>query len=62
MSRPEKSELFRMRKIVERRNDRLEGGERWRMLDMVLTLVSVVVFVIAIRGAVVEPVRVDGDS
>ncbi len=51
-----------MQRIAAQRNEQLKGGERWRALDMLLTVAAVLVFALAIRGAILEPVRVDGGS
>ena len=52
----------RMQKLVEKRNERLDGGGLWRAADLVLTLLAVVAFALAIRGAIFEPARVEGSS
>ncbi len=52
----------KMLRIAEKRNERLEGGLPWRLLDLFLTLAAVAVFALALRGGILEPVRVDGTS
>lgn len=56
------NELNEMRKIVERRNDSLKGGMLWRVFDTVITLIAVVIFALAARAVIAEPVRVSGES
>ncbi|MDO4852286.1 MAG: signal peptidase I [Clostridia bacterium] len=62
MKKPYGAELFRMRRIAERRNDKLHGAEVWGAFDLLLTMLAVVVFALAIRAVLVEPVRVEGES
>lgn len=59
---PNQNELNEMRKIVERRNDSLKGGMPWRVFDTVITLIAVVIFALAARAVIAEPVRVSGES
>ena len=59
---PKQNELKEMRRIVERRNDSLKGGAPWRIFDTVITLIAVMVFALAARAVVAEPVRVSGES
>lgn len=54
--------LTALRRIVERRNETLPGGGLWRAFDLLITLLGVVVFALAVRGVLAEPVRVDGTS
>lgn len=54
--------LKQMQKIASDRNDRLEGGFAWRMLDLLISFAAIIIFVFAIRATVFEPVRVDGSS
>ena len=56
------AEIRKMRALAEKRNERLDGGGFWRTLDLALTLFAVVVFALAVRGAIIEPVRVEGSS
>ena len=51
-----------MQKRAAERNEKLAGGRFWRILDLVISLLSVAVLVIAIRATLVEPVRVQGSS
>lgn len=60
--KPDPNDLREMRKIIERRNDSLKGGAPWRILDTVITLIAVVVFALAVRAVLAEPVRVSGES
>ena len=62
MTERETEERKRMQRLVEERNDRLNGGRLWRVVDLVINLVAIFVFVFAIRATVLEPVRVDGES
>lgn len=57
-----KDEIRALKKESTRRNDRLEGGRTWRVLDFLVYLLAVVVFALAIRAVVVEPVKVKGES
>lgn len=57
-----KRELKAARREIEKRNDSLEGGSRWRTLDFLICMISVLVFAFALRSVVVEPVRVKGPS
>lgn len=60
--KPNPNELKEMRRITERRNDSLKGGAPWRIFDTVITLIAVVVFALAARAVLAEPVRVSGES
>lgn len=62
MKKEKRSELIKMRRIVEIRNERLEGGRAWRWFDTLMTVLAVVVFALAARGVLIEPVRVEGNS
>ncbi len=62
MKKPNGAELFRMRRIAERRNDKLHGIEAWGAFDLLLTILAVIVFALAIRAVLIEPVRVEGES
>lgn len=56
---PEQNEMCR---IVQKRNERLNGGALWRVFDTVIYLVLVVAITIAIRATLIEPIRVNGTS
>lgn len=62
MRNPDRAIRKRMQSIASRRNESLKEGKRWRVIDTVISFVAVVVFVLAIRATVLEPVRVDGSS
>ena len=51
-----------LRKQAEKRNENLEGGMPWRVLDFLLYLLLVMAIVLAIRSVAFDPVRVDGTS
>lgn len=55
-------ELKALQKEATKRNDKIKGGFLWRALDFLLYLIAVMVFALAIRAVVVEPVRVKGTS
>ncbi|MDO4564456.1 MAG: signal peptidase I [Clostridia bacterium] len=57
-----KSELRAMQKFCNKRNEKVVGGQLWRVIDFTLYLLAVIVFALAIRSVVVEPVRVKGSS
>ena len=40
----------RMQKLVEKRNERLDGGGLWRAADLVLTLLAAVAFALDGKG------------
>lgn len=51
-----------LQKEAAKRNEKLSGGAPWRTLDLCLTILAVLVFATVLRGAVLEPVRVEGSS
>lgn len=55
-------ELALLRRECTKRNDRLDGGSTWRAIDFIVYLIAVLVFALAIRAVVVEPVKVKGTS
>lgn len=54
--------VAQMQRDVKKRNDNLKGGAFWRNFDFFICLIAVVIFALAIKGAIVEPVRVVGSS
>jgi len=56
------NEINSMKKIIEKRNEKLAGTVRYRILDFVVYAVFVMLLALAIRAVVFEPVRVDGSS
>lgn len=51
-----------MCQIAQKRNERLNGGAFWRVFDTVFYLLLVIVITIAVRAAILEPIRVNGTS
>lgn len=47
---------------IEKRNEKLPGGERWRNLDFAVWFLKVLAIALCIRAVIVEPVRVKGSS
>ena len=58
----DKQELKLLRKRIEKRNEDLAGTFFYRTLDFVLYTLLVMLFALAIRAVILEPVRVDGLS
>ncbi|HPF53626.1 MAG TPA: signal peptidase I [Eubacteriales bacterium] len=58
----DKKEFKAIRHKLDKRNEHLEGGARWRNLDLFICIVAVLVFAFAIREVVAEPVKVKGSS
>ena len=54
--------IAKLRRQAEKRNENLDGGSPWRVLDFVLYLLLVMVVVLSIRSVAIDPVRVDGSS
>ena len=54
--------VSKLRRQAEKRNENLEGGMPWRVLDFLLYLLMVMLVVLAIRSVAIDPVRVDGKS
>lgn len=50
------------KKILEKRNDSLPGGKKWRDLDFLIWVLTVLAVAFLIRAVIVEPVRVKGSS
>ncbi|MCL2696190.1 MAG: signal peptidase I [Clostridiales bacterium] len=61
-TKQDKKNKAALRRAVTRRNDGLPGGGRFRALDFIIMLLAVFVFALAVRVAVLEPVRVKGTS
>ncbi len=51
-----------LRRQAEKRNENLEGGRPWRVLDFLLYLLLIMTIVLAVRSVAIDPVRVDGTS
>lgn len=49
-------------KQAEKRNENLEGGSKWRLLDFLLYLLMTMLIVFSVRSVLVDPVRVNGTS
>jgi len=56
------SEIKNMKKLLEKRNEKLAGTASYRILDFVIYAVLVMLLALAIRAVFFEPVRVDGSS
>lgn len=54
--------IGKLRRQAEKRNENIDGGRPWRVLDFMVYLVAVMLAVFAIRAVIVDPVRVDGTS
>ena len=54
--------IAKLRRQAEKRNENMEGGMSWRVLDFLLYLLLVMAIVFAIRAVAFDPVRVDGTS
>lgn len=50
------------RSLLEKRNDSLKGGEKWRQLDFFVGLALVVLLALCLRAVVAEPNAVKGPS
>lgn len=59
---PERKSVAALRREAEKRNESLEGGVFWRALDFLIFLVLVLLIVFSVRGVLIDPVRVDGNS
>lgn len=51
-----------LRKQAEKRNESIEGGSVWRLLDFVLYLMMTMLIVFSLRSVLIDPVRVNGTS
>ena len=51
-----------LRKQAEKRNESIEGGTSWRLLDFVLYLMLTMLIVFSLRSVLIDPVRVNGSS
>lgn len=51
-----------LRKQAEKRNESIEGGSLWRLLDFVLYLLMTMLIVFTLRSVLIDPVRVNGIS
>ena len=51
-----------LRKQAENRNESIEGGAVWRLLDFVLYLLLTMLIVFSLRSVLIDPVRVNGTS
>ncbi len=54
--------IAKLRRQAEKRNENMEGGMPWRVLDFFLYLLLVMAVVFSIRAVAFDPVRVDGTS
>lgn len=54
--------IAKLRRQAEKRNENMEGGRPWRVLDFLLYLLMIMLVVFAIRSVAIDPVRVDGTS
>lgn len=61
-NQPDKQTLKAFRRTAAARNEQLEGGQRWRTIDFIITLAALLSFAFAIRCVIVEPVGVHGPS
>lgn len=59
---PIKGTLREQKHAAEKRNDNLDGGRPWRLLDFFAYFILIVCCMLAVRSVVVDPVRVDGSS
>lgn len=55
-------ELRALRQTAAARNEQLEGGKTWRVLDFIILLGAILTFAIAIRFVIIEPIGVRGPS
>ena len=51
-----------LKRQAEKRNESIEGGSTWRMMDFVLYLLLTMLAVFALRSVLIDPVRVNGTS
>lgn len=56
------STIAKLRRQAEKRNEGMEGGAPWRVLDFLLYLLLIMMVVFSIRAVAIDPVRVDGSS
>lgn len=54
--------ISKLKRQAEKRNENMEGGMPWRVLDFLLYLLMIMLIVFAIRAVAIDPVRVDGTS
>ena len=51
-----------LQKQAEKRNENLEGGGVWRVLDFFLSLMLTMLVVFSVRNVLIDPIRVNGIS
>lgn len=59
---PSRDTLYEMRKTITKRNESMPQGRPWRIMDFVIYIMAMLVFALAIRAVIVEPIRVKGTS
>lgn len=57
-----KKELSLLQNEADERYERMRGGARYRNMDFLIYILSVIMIAFAIRTFLAEPIRVDGDS
>lgn len=59
---PVQKSIAKLRREAEKRNESMDGGVLWRAIDFLVYLVLIILIMFAIRGTLIDPVRVDGES
>lgn len=51
-----------LQKQAEKRNENMEGGGAWRVMDFALYLILTMLIVFSVRNVLIDPIRVNGIS